>query len=216
MTTIVTNWIPSQHSAPRHVAPELIVLHYSAGTGDEVSLGRYFQRETVLGADGRRRKLRASSHYGVGRPGGVAQYVSEMRTAWHAGDGKMPEDLEDPAGPIVPGVNPRSIGIEVCNRGWAPGKRPRVEGVRHRNPRSRSTSWEAFTGPQFDSTLQLCEEIRARRGIDLLTGHEDVTNYVTVGGSKTDPGPLWPWEVFTARGFRRMMFDFNTEEFVIV
>lgn len=208
--TIVKHWIPSPHYNGRrghHV--DLLVLHFSAGNGDAVSLGRYFCMQT----------RRASSHYGVSRDGAVAQYVSEDRAAWHAGDGLFPKrydlrdalDLDKP----IDTVNRRSIGIEICNRGWAPGKRPRMP-AKHRNPRSTSTTWEVYPPEQLAGLAALIREIVQRNpSLKYVTGHEDVTNYVTAGGSKLDPGPLFPWEVTVAEGLTRVMFDFGTERFVL-
>lgn len=212
--TVVKHWIPSPHHSSRvsHVV-DLLVLHFSAGNGDAVSLGRYFQRQTVLGANGKVRALRSSAHYGVSRDGTVAQYVGEDRAAWHAGDGLFPErdELLQP----VDTVNRRSIGIEICNRGWAPGKRPRTP-AKHRNPRSTSTTWEVYPPEQIAGLAALIRELVQRNpSLKYVTGHEDVTNYVTAGGSKLDPGPLFPWEVPVAEGLTRVMFDFNTERFVV-
>lgn len=203
--TIVSQWIPSAHHSSRNGHPiDLVVLHFTGGNGDEMALGRFFGMPS----------RRAASHYGVGRTGRVAQYVSESRAAWHAGDGKAPRDLSDTSSTPLDNVNRRSIGIEICNRGFAPSRkgRARADG-RHRNPRSKSTSWEAFTAQQIAAVVTLLGEIHMRHPGIIVTGHEDVTNYVTAGGSKTDPGPAWPWWVVRDAGMRRMYFDFDSNTF---
>lgn len=202
------HWIPSpnKYNGRRHEL-DLLVFHYSAGHGNAVALGRVFSSRSV----------QASSHWGVGRDGEQAQYVDEDNTAWHAGDGLFPLDPAKDS-PLADNVNARSIGIEVCNRGWASSKHGRARGeARHRNPRSRARSWEVFPEAQIDSCLELCKEIIARRPtLKYYTGHEDVTNYVTAGGSKLDPGPFWHWRVFANLGLRRVMFNFSTERFEVV
>jgi N-acetylmuramoyl-L-alanine amidase len=202
--TIVSNWIPSpNHRSRRGEDVEAIILHGTAGHGDEISLGRFFRHLSI----------RSSSHYGVGRKGGVAQYVSESRSAQHAGDGELPnfDNLIE----WFDNVNPRSIGIEVCNRLYASSKygRPRVQ-ARHRNPRSSSTSWEAYPMEQMHSLKALVEEIAGRHPTcKYILAHEDVTNYATAGGSKLDMGPAFLWELFADCGLKRVWFNFEALRF---
>lgn len=200
------SWIPSPHHRKRIYEVQAIILHFSAGHGDERSLGRFFQRSKPI----------HSSHYGVGRTGGVGQYVSEKRAAQHAGDGVLPADLRRPDQSLwTDTVNQRTIGIEVCNRGFASSKfgRPRVSG-RHRNPRSISTSWEAYPEVQMEALVELCQDIIARNpSIKYVLGHEDVTNYRTAGGSKLDPGPAFLWEHLRPTGLQRVCFNFATGQF---
>lgn len=211
--TIVSRWIPSPNHSSRHGRPvEFIVLHFTAGNGDALALGRYFERPS----------RKAASHYGVSRDGVVAQYVEERRSAWHAGDGKLPVACTMPimAQPQnwTDTVNARSIGIEICNRGWPPGRpgRERME-ADHRNPKSTSKTWETYPDAQVVSLITLIREIATRHGPAVkLTGHEDATNYVTAGGSKLDPGPAFPWgRVCAHTGLERLMFDFDSQAFRI-
>lgn len=206
--TAVQHWIPSPHHSSRaEHKPEVLVVHFTAGNGEAVSLGRFFQMA--------RRK--AASHYGISRDGTIAQYVSESRSAWHAGDGLLPKHLNDVRSALVDNVNRRSIGVELCNRGWAPSRkgRPRLP-AKHRNPRSTSDSWEEYPIVQIDALVTLASEMMARHPtLKFCTGHEDVTNYVTAGGSKLDPGPLFPWERLVATGLKRLVFDFKEEAFAL-
>lgn len=209
--TIVKHWIPSPHHRSRTIhKPEVILLHYSAGNGDAIALGRHFGLAS----------RKASSHYGVSRDGTVAQYVDEDRAAWHAGDGRMPIDLSNPGGNLGGHVNARSIGIEICNRGWAPSRKGRERmTAKHRNPRSTADSWEVYPHAQIDAVIKLVTEVSVRHGIMLVTGHEDLTNYATIGGgSKLDPGPAFPWDRLIASrpGLRRLIFNFTDERFEIL
>lgn len=218
--TIVKHWLPSPNRSPRSgywaSRPDLLVMHFTAGTGDVFALGRVFAA----------RSRKASAHYGVGRDGTVAQYVSERDKAWHAGDGLFPEDPHNPA-PYEweDNVNDRSIGIEVCNRGWAPSAATNAPG-KHRNPRSRATKWERYRPEAMVSLAQLIREIMERNpSLKYVTGHEDVTNNYTLGdgmpdtddvnGGKLDPGPFFPWEIPVAEGLTRVMFNFTTRRFEI-
>jgi N-acetylmuramoyl-L-alanine amidase len=211
MTTIVKHWIPSPNHGARGAAIDLLVVHYSAGHGGVHAMGRVFAM----------RSRQASAHYGVDRDGLVAQYVSEDRKAWHAGDGLFPmypDRPRDAAGnALADTVNARSIGIELCNRGWASSKYGRARTkARHRNPLSRSASWEAYPEEQIAALRTLVTEIRGRHfGMRYVTGHEDVTNQVTARGSKLDPGPLFPWDALAGLGLKRVIFNFNTERFEV-
>lgn len=206
--TLDISWIPSPYHRLRFHKAEAIVIHFTGGHGDERSLGRFFQTS---------RRPR-SSHYGVGRTGGLAQYVREGRVAFHAGDGMLPTHLgltRDPTRLWTDTVNQRTIGIEVCNRGFASSRPGRARvALRHRNPRSTSTSWEVFPEAQMVALVDLCSNIRAYNPeIKYVLGHEDVTNYVTAGGSKLDPGPAFPWELLAPAGLQRVCFNFKTGQF---
>lgn len=205
--TVVSDWIPTTHHSSRRGRDiEAVIVHFTGGGGDSVALGKFFQRK------------RKSSHYGISRDGRVSQYVSETRSAWHAGDGALPADFCDAQGYMSDVVNPRTIGIELCNRGPLHTKNVAIE-ARHRNPRVRHSvyhHWEVYPPAQLHSLGLLCQEIMARhKSCRYVLGHEDATNYVTAGGSKVDPGPIFPWEVPVAAGLTRVMFDFEAEEFVI-
>jgi N-acetyl-anhydromuramyl-L-alanine amidase AmpD len=100
---------------------DTVVMHFTAGRGDADSTARLFANP----------KRGASAHFCVGRDGKVVQCVSVKNTAWHAGDGKFPsaEQLEsgvviaDEVKRVARVMNRRSIGIELCNRGFASGGR---------------------------------------------------------------------------------------------
>jgi N-acetylmuramoyl-L-alanine amidase len=186
-------WIPAAKRGSRNNTPiELFVFHYTAGRGDETALGKLFSTGIRP----------ASAHFGVGRTGGVAQYVDTDRDAWHAGTssfmGKAP-------------VGDRSIGIEICNAGWR-GKG--FEGA-HRNPRCKALEWESYRPAQIEALHVLCTElIEAHPTLRYITGHEDIQNPGTapVRGSKVDPGPAFPWHAFTDLGLTIMQWDFATKQ----
>lgn len=193
-------------------APEVVVVHYTAGSGNALATAALF-------ADPKRK---ASAHFVVGRDGAIVQCVDLEDAAWHAGDGgrsRFPSTAQLHVSDFVAlgsvpseprSVNRRSIGIELCNRGFAPrGPNPYVT-ARHRNPSSKSTRWESYTDRQLDAlhnlTIWLTQEISTLRWV---TGHEDVTNRHTLGtiGGKVDPGPAFPWLVVPK--LARVLFDFD-------
>jgi N-acetylmuramoyl-L-alanine amidase len=200
-------YIAAKYHSSRHDVPvDVVVLHYTAGRGDERALARFF-------AGGQRE---ASAHFGVGRGGGTVQMVELDRMAWHAG----PSAFEG-----VSGVGRRSVGIEVCNTGWAhtthlhPDRR--FSGT-HRNPASTSTVWEAYTQQQVDALNQL---LRVLKGViptlRFVVGHEDIRNrwvITGVAGAKLDPGPAFPWHSLELCeiGLEQRHFSFKTKEWYAV
>jgi len=168
-----------QHTAGRRGGePDTIVIHWSAGSGDEVKLGEYFKRNPTRDA---------SYHRGIGRAGGVAEYVSTTDTAWHAGDGHPWDDQ-----PGAPGrrINDRSVGICLTllgpvSREWAKLHPERALAAPHRKRSVRSTTWERPTPAQVAALRAQIAEIKAKHpGVLYLVGHDDVTK------NKIDPGPI--------------------------
>lgn len=192
---------------------DLLVVHYTAGIGDAQSTARLF-------ADPKRK---ASAHYVVGRDGEVVQCVKLTDAAWHAGDGgksRFPARFQLDGADFVPlddvgwaakVVNCRSIGIEICNRGWAKKGPNKYIAARHRNPASTSRLWESYSQPQLDALRALVEKLCAEvPTLRWVTGHEDVTNARTIGkpGAKLDPGPAFPWRMLPST-LTRVLFDFE-------
>lgn len=194
-------------------APDLLVMHYTAGRGEVRSVARLFASPT----------RKASAHLVIGRDGTIAQCVDLDDAAWHAGDGgksRFPRSEQLELDSFVPlqavphepkRVNCRSIGIEVCNRGWAPrGPNPYIT-AHHPNPASQSTSWESFRGEQLDAIASAVNElVKLRPTLKWVCGHEDVTNQHTLGeaGAKVDIGPAFPWRILPST-LTRVRFDYK-------
>lgn len=204
---------------------DTLVLHYTAGNGNAKATAKVFE---VPGRS-------ASAHYIVGRDGGVLSCVPHSMAAWHAGDGghsRLPSSAQlngalleaDPYDRFVPlkdvpaearVTNQRSIGIEMCNRGWAPHANYPSLLVKHRNPASTSTRWEAYPDLLIETVIELVGEIRKSvPTLKWVTGHEDVTHRDTLGksGAKLDPGPAWPWPDL---GLIRVFYDFERHGWVV-
>lgn len=196
-------WIPSPnyYRGRRGTEPEVLVIHYTAGKGEERAVGRVF-----ASAD-----RKASAHFSLGRGGGIVQHVALDDAAWHAGDGLLPSPADLDSGPTAlslgcVNINRRSIGVELCNRGWAPGGANPRFAARHRNPGCRPRSWESFSAPQYDSLRSLAAPLRERfPTMRFVTGHEDVTH------RKTDPGPAFDWNVLRGFGLTRVFYDFESD-----
>ena len=94
---------PSPNHGPRKtgiIAPDLVVLHYTAMAGAEDAISTLCDPENEV-----------SAHYLIARDGVVTQMVDETQRAWHAGAGRW-AGCDD--------INSRSIGIELDNDGYSP------------------------------------------------------------------------------------------------
>ena len=147
---------------------DVIVVHYTSAAA--VAPPAPFGRESVL-------KIfcdyGVSSHYLIGRKGGVCRLVPEEMKAWHAGGSIMPEPDNRQA------VNEFSIGIELL-----------------------ATATSGFTPSQYSSLSQLCGDIERRYGRRFLyVGHDQIAGDRAValglrGEPKNDPGKLFDWKRF--------------------
>ena len=128
-----------------------------------------------------------SGHWYIDRNGTVLQYVPPERIAHH-----------------VRGWNPRSVGIELVNRGrfpdWQDSRRQTME--------------EPYAADQIDALLSLIARLRRDLpALRLIAGHEDLdTEQVPASDDpalrvprKRDPGPHFPWaQVLEASGLQRI------------
>lgn len=116
-----------------------------------------------------------SGHFYVDRDGAIHQYVDIARTAHH-----------------TRGYNPRSIGIELVNRGrypdWLDSRHQAMD--------------EPYTDVQLDALVSLLRHLQAAApSLKWIAGHEDLDTDVVAATDdpaqtvrrKRDPGPLFPW-----------------------
>ncbi|HVI58362.1 MAG TPA: N-acetylmuramoyl-L-alanine amidase [Luteimonas sp.] len=117
-----------------------------------------------------------SGHYYVDRDGGCHRFVAPDRIAHH-----------------VHGYNPRSIGIELVNRGrwpdWLDSRRQAME--------------EPYPDAQLGALVALLHALRAQLpSLRYIAGHEDLDTAMVPASDdaailvprKRDPGPLFPWQ----------------------
>lgn len=217
-----------RHTGRAGTTVDLLLLHYAVDpeqrrTWDALDVARGFARHD---------ERTASAHFVVGRDGSLVQCVDVEDTAWHAGTSRKSGPSRFPefasgtlaATPAVRGsVNRRSVGVEICNVGWAVDPfRIQPEnleaGLRHRNPRSTSKRWESYRPDQIIALEGLVAELRkAAPTLRWVCGHEDVAHYdVTGKGSKLDPGPAFPWGAidWCAHGLTRIVYDFAAKAWV--
>ena len=154
----------------RGTVVDVVVVHYTSAVA--VAPAAPFRKELVL-------KIfcdyGVSSHYLVGRKGGVDRLVPEAMKAWHAGGSIMPEPDNRQA------VNEFSIGIELM-----------------------ATATSGFTPSQYSSLSKVCRDIEQRYSRRFLyVGHDQIAGdrAVSLGlrsDKKVDPGALFDWKRFLA------------------
>lgn len=184
---MIVPFIRSPHHSPRNgTAIDTVVWHWTGGWRNAEDVARLDYQRTVNPV---------SAHFTIGRDGTIVQSVDLDRAAWHAGGGRfLPVDGR------LPNMNWRSIGVEVCNRGFLRGndwdrlKPGDIYTGPHRNPRARSREWERYTAEQIEAVVKLATMLEAEIPTLLYhTGHEDVLNLQHTKGAKLDPGPKFPW-----------------------
>jgi len=139
-------WQPSPNFNQRPIQPaDMIVLHATV-IGLDATLNGFAHTSSGV-----------SSHYVVGKEGGVFQMVKEADRAWHAGESFWKGR---------PDINDYSIGIEMVNRN---------DGV------------DPWPDTQVDAALKLCQYLVKKYGIvrDNVVTHEWIAGYA--GRGKTDP-----------------------------
>ena len=115
-------------------------------------------------------EAKVSAHYVIDEKGRVYMLVDEPKRAWHAGKSFWRGATD---------INSASVGIELVNPGHEFG-------------------YKAFTAEQLCVLKDLLKGIVVRNALNPLTcllGHSDVAPT-----RKTDPGELFPWQDFAAKG----------------
>lgn len=123
----------------------------------------------------------ACGHWYVDRDGSIVEYVPADRIANH-----------------VRGWNPRSVGIELVNR----GRYPHWYDSRHQ------AMDEPYSRPQLEALVALLHHLCATLpALAHIAGHEALDteqvpasdNPALTVARKRDPGPLFPWDEVLAR-----------------
>ena len=157
----------SAKNARRLEGPDMIVLHYTAGTSAESS-ALFLTRPDVS----------ASAHVVIGREGEVFQLVPFNIEAWHAGKSWL---------------NRYSIGIELDNLGKLRfsgglfiaecGRVVSPEEVYTDCSGDRPTYWHRYTARQVRVLREICTLLEETYPIRDVVGHSVITP------RKIDPGP---------------------------
>ncbi len=128
-----------------------------------------------------------SGHYYINRDGRVHRFVQPTRTSNH-----------------TRGYNPRSVGIELVNRGrypdWYDSRRQVMD--------------EPYSEDQIASLLALLAHLQQELpNLQYIAGHEDLDTAMVAASDdaalqvfrKRDPGPLFPWDTVMSRsGLQRL------------
>jgi N-acetylmuramoyl-L-alanine amidase len=175
--------LPYEHLlAPRPLAAiELVVVHCTE-LPDLATAREYGER--VLYPDS---GTGNSGHWYIDRDGDTVRYVDEARVAHH-----------------VRGQNPRSVGIELVNRGRWP----------HWLDAGHQAMTEPYPAVQVQALVELLRALQAKLpALRWIAGHEDL-DIEDVPASddpavrvrrKRDPGPMFPWgTVLEAVGLERL------------
>jgi len=173
------------HLAPRPLdAIDLVVIHCTELP--DLATARAYGEQVLYPDSG----TGNSGHWYLDRDGRIIEYVPPERIAHH-----------------VRGHNPRSVGIELVNRGrWPDWLDSR-----------RQTPDEAYPSAQIAALRALLQHLEtALPGLRQIAGHEDLdTERVPASDNPTlfvrrkrDPGPLFPWgEVLRGMGLKRFDCD---------
>ena len=151
-------------------AIDLVVIHCTELP--DLALAREYGERVLYPESG----TGASGHWYVDRDGALARWVPETRVAHH-----------------VRGYNPRSVGIELVNRGrypdWLHSRRQAMD--------------EPYPDAQIDALLALLAHLRLELpSLRFIAGHEELDRERVAASDdpskrvsrKLDPGPMFPWE----------------------
>jgi N-acetyl-anhydromuramyl-L-alanine amidase AmpD len=169
------HWMPNNNFFANRDGntPRWLILHGTAGGTDEVALGNYFK--STEGTDNP-----TTSHYGIGRKGGIAQYVAERHGAWANG---VVTAGHDPWWSETDSPNPNDVTISI----------------EHVKPSTDNS--DALTPEQQAASFALVRDICTRNGIPMrpadgqggICGHSSID---PVNRSRC-PG-LYPWDALWA------------------
>jgi len=159
---------------------DLVVIHCTE-LPDLATAREYGERQLYDSGTGN------SGHYYIDRDGSVHLFVHPMRASNH-----------------TRGYNPRSVGIEIVNRGRFPDW----------HDSRRQVMDEPYTDAQIQSLIALLHSLKQLLpNLEFIAGHEDLDT-ATIAASddaalsvfrKRDPGPLFPWVAVLAEcGLRRL------------
>ena len=166
--------------------PELLVVHYTAGSSAESSIN-WFKNPAA----------KASAHLVIGRDGSIVQMVPFNRVAWHAGISEWLGRRD---------VNRFSIGIELDNAGllerhgdrWRAwfGREYEADEVLEAAHKYRTAleGWHLFTQAQLEAATTVVSVLADHYDLREVVGHDDISP-----NRKVDPGPAFPMASFRSR-----------------
>lgn len=148
---------------------DLVVIHCTELP--DLAMARTFGERVLHAGSG----TGNSGHYYIDRDGSIVEYVDPGHVAHH-----------------TRGYNPRSVGIELVNRGrypdWLDSRQQAMD--------------ETYPDAQIEALIALLLDLRSRiPSLDRIAGHEDL-DLDDVEASddpslrvrrKRDPGPRFPW-----------------------
>lgn len=157
--------------------PLYIVLHFTATAGLSSPLNWLTNKVAKV-----------SSQLVLARDGKVWQLAPLNKVCWHAGKSEWKG---------LSGLNSYSIGIEQVNAGQLSkkdGKYYSVDKVLIPDCAVKivdGKAWHTYTAEQIAECKLICEALAAHYKIKEVVGHEEIAPK-----RKTDPGPVFPMELF--------------------
>ena len=175
LTGSEVRYLNGSKSGRKLVGPEMVVLHYTAGTNtagtSAAGAAAYLARPDT----------RVSAHVVVGRLGEIIQLTPFDLEAWHAGTSAYKGQT---------GLNRLSVGIELDNLGRLEERNGvfvaecgKVVDPREVYTHSDGSHWHRYTMAQVEAAREICRLLRENYPVRYVVGHADVT------GRKQDPGP---------------------------
>jgi N-acetyl-anhydromuramyl-L-alanine amidase AmpD len=105
--SITDEWIGTTNFSIRK--PNYVIIHHTAQDSLKQTINTFTLTRTQV-----------SSHYVVGRDGGIVQMLNDYLRSWHAGRGRWGNDTD---------LNSASIGIELDNNGSEPFTEAQIESL---------------------------------------------------------------------------------------
>ncbi len=168
---IIEQWLPYEHKLDLRALEQidLVVIHCTELP--DLAMAREFGEKSLYPSG-----TGNSGHFYIDRDGAIYAYIKAERIANH-----------------TRGYNPRSIGIEIVNRGrypdWFHSQQQQMK--------------EPYTAEQICAVISLLQKLKAQLPkLTWIAGHEDLDTAQVMASDdpstlvyrKRDPGPLFPWQ----------------------
>ena len=178
---IINRLFPEKFSSEREGEISFVMLHFSSNVIENKKSP--YDVDKVLNIF---MEYYTSPHYLIDREGVIYQCVDESRTAWHAGKGEWGNDEK-----YTNKMNEYSIGIEILGIGSYNDMKKYLS---EKEYNSINKSDLGFTEKQYDSILELLQDIDDRYKTITFDKEHIISHEDYAPDRKTDPGELFDWQ----------------------